>query len=1129
MRLHDRHRGRVATVVSVEYLGELIRLELSAEGGPAEPVVVNLARFAERFEVHEHAAARTFGADPELVRQVAEGCRLSHAYLFDPFFAGETALIDALPHQFTAVYDHLIPQPRLRFLLADDAGAGKTVMAGLYIRHGLARGDLHRVLAITPAGLVGNWSRELWRFFRLRFRIVERADTLRSNPFTDPKFDLAIVSVDTAARDRVRTLLMDEAVAPYDLVLFDEAHKLTAYRDGRLVMQKSERYKLADALAPRTRHLLLLTATPHMGKDDPYAALWRLLDPDLFAAPDAVWSLPAADRPRFILRRLKEQMTDLEGGQLYKTRTSSTASFPLVQGADSEQELYDKVTAYCERFYARAASGNRQAAALALTILQRRLASSTWAVLCSLRTRRDKLQGQLLELEHGLTDVAHLRARELALPIIDIRNVKTGDEEDGQDGQEEGDRTDADVQAATAAETAEERRDELAEVERLCALAERVDGLLQESKFQRLQAALEAYPQAKVLIFTEYRDTADFLVRRLGGIGYGGRVARIDGTMAWEERDRQVAFFRGDARFLVATDAAGEGINLQFCWLQVNYDVPWNPARIEQRLGRVHRYGQKHDVVCINMVAKNTREGRVLEVLFDKLELMRVRLSSDRVYDVLGELFSDRPLPEIIAEAVLQGRESEAKAEIEARLEASNSAVEERKAGKVPPSREPGLLATLRARQEAARQHKVMPAHVARFFGHAARYQGLHLIGDPTALGLFRVENPPPEVAQALAAYPEALRGRLTFDRTLALPPGASEAEAIRLHPGEPVFEAVVGPFLGRYGDAARQGGVFRDSRADKPYLFALVGLPVLGAAKSPGGAPQVAGEVLTGVRWHSGGPFIACPAHWLSTLDPDVANDVLPTASIDEGALEAWVRTHEGAPLLDKLRQEWQERADVSVERLAVSLHLREADLLTQRKRLWDERAKGDPLADHLLRECDAELDALGERRRERQATVRAEVDSLHLGPVTVWARALVLPGAADDPDAPFAESERIAMRVAQEADEHEGAVVENVSDPALGKGYDLLSRRPDGTERWIEVKGRAGTGAVQLTDHEWAQAAQNRDRYWLYVVWNCRGTPRLRRIPDPFGVLLAGATGGVRIEVSAISKFAAEEVLND
>ncbi len=682
------------------------------------------------------------------------------------------------------------------------------------------------------------------------------------------------------------------------------------------------------------------------------------------------------------------------------------------------------------------------------------------------------------------------------------------------------------MQAATAAATTNDLRDEIREVGRLVALAERVYAPQRESKFRQLQAALGRYPDAKVLIFTEYRDTADFLTQRLGALGFAGQVARIDGTMPWRDRERQVALFRGPARFLVATDAAGEGINLQFCWLTVNYDVPWNPARLEQRLGRVHRYGQRHDVVALNMIARRTREGRVLEVLFDKLERMRERLSSDRVYDVLGEVFEDRPLPELIAEAVLEGRDEAVAAEVGRRLdEQLPAAVVRRVQGPVPIQASEGLLGPLRLRQEQAERTRVMPSYVAGLFRAAATRQGIRLEGDPGDLQLFHIPDPPPPVARALQAHAPELREQLTFDRLLASPPGQAEPAAVYLHPGEPIYESVVAPFLGRYADEALRGAVFRDPAAERPYFFTLAGVPVL---DGEGVAPRLVGQALSGVIWDPDAGFRSCAPHLLLTVAPDPAGtaQVVDWTLPSDAGLAEWVQRTEGEPLLARIRAVRDGWVAVSLDELHRGLALREADLLAQRARLLQVRAQGQPLATHWLRECETELDELPDRRAAAEAALRAEVTGLRLGEVTVWVRALVLPGAAADLGAPFGESEAMAMAIARQVEEREGAVVLDRSDPWLRLGYDLESRRLDGSERWIEVKGRADTGPVELTENEWRQAANHRDRYWLYVVWNCRTQPRLRCIPDPFGALLSRQQGGVRIDASEIGGFP-EEVI--
>ena len=238
-----------------------------------------------------------FTAGPQIVKVLAEGERLSFGHLMNPAFATEISSIDPLPHQRIAVYDHMLKQPRLRFLLADDAGAGKTIMSGLYIREMLSRRLLRRILIVPPAGLVGNWRRELLTLFNLPFRIVTGPDARADNPFQGDAGDRVIVSVDTMASPRIFARLREPTVVPYDLVIFDEAHKLAADRGHDLRIRKTDRYCLAEAIAGvqsnnghwrlgwSAHHLLLLTATPHMGKDYPYYAMWRLLEPEMLATP----------------------------------------------------------------------------------------------------------------------------------------------------------------------------------------------------------------------------------------------------------------------------------------------------------------------------------------------------------------------------------------------------------------------------------------------------------------------------------------------------------------------------------------------------------------------------------------------------------------------------------------------------------------------------------------------------------------------------------------------------------------------------------------------------------------------------------------------------------------------------
>jgi transcriptional regulator with XRE-family HTH domain len=279
-------------------------LELETGAGVSEAIIAPASL--------KSASVPDFAARPSVIGAVAEATRLTYGHLFNPAFATEISSIDPLPHQRIAVYDHMLDLSPLRFLLADDAGAGKTIMTGLYLREGFARRLIKRVLVVPPAGLVGNWEREMRTLFRLSFRIVRGVEARTGNPFLGPDSGRLIISVDTLAGERMfarmREALASGTALPYDLVIFDEAHKLAADREQDFYVRKTDRYRLAEALAGlpaddqrwelgwSATNILLLTATPHMGKDFPYYCLWRLLAPDALATFDAFQAFPEAIR-----------------------------------------------------------------------------------------------------------------------------------------------------------------------------------------------------------------------------------------------------------------------------------------------------------------------------------------------------------------------------------------------------------------------------------------------------------------------------------------------------------------------------------------------------------------------------------------------------------------------------------------------------------------------------------------------------------------------------------------------------------------------------------------------------------------------------------------------------------------
>ncbi len=916
-----------------------------------------------------------FAGDPAALSAVAEALRLAHGHQFNPAFASETARIDPLPHQRIAVYERMLRQDPLRFLLADDAGAGKTIMTGLYVREMLARGRIRRVLVVPPAGLVGNWERELRTLFRLQFRIVSGADARAGNPFRGTGSDLVIVSLDTLAGGQAFGALREAGVPAYDLVVFDEAHKLAAVTENHRV-RKTRRYKLAETLAGggvsvgrgasagrsasvgwgvsagqnvstsrsaspdrgvsadhtapanrtastnRTasadrfaglgwsaRHLLLLTATPHMGRDSPWHHLWRLLDPRIFSTGEALRRFPQPERVRHFIRRTKEEMVGLDGRPLYRQRACDTFSYALSPGPEGEQALYDLTTAYLRRVYNRALD-NRPAVRLAMSVFQRRLASSTWALLRSFERRIGKLRQTIDDLQSGRMDAAELARRQRGLDreyredFFDIhgaedeapgtpdtpgardagaggggpaafarrrrgldrkhredffdahgaedgapdtpgtrdagarnagiRNASIRDTVTGGTGSAAGAEPADSIHAgernesyedavlgAVIAVTVEELRHEIKALEDLGARARRLFESGRESKFEKLREVLEDPHHAgeKWLIFSEHRDTVEYLIRRLEGLGFSGRIAQIHGGMAWPEREEQVARFRrpDGARYLVATDAAGEGINLQFCRLMVNYDVPWNPARLEQRMGRIHRYGQQRDVRIVNLIAGGTHEGRVLKVLLEKLEAIRRELRSDKVFDVIGQLFENASLREYMIEALTAEGERRVLERVGSALTGERvrgiGERERRIYGAPPGSGEIAeRLDGLRDDMERERYLQLLPGYVRRFVEKAAGLLDLEIRGDLD--GLFslapRRAGALDPLLPALESYPAAARERLCVRRpeTVQGPrPAVSQPypETVRGPAGQLDPEAAQRPATWLYPDATQR------------------------------------------------------------------------------------------------------------------------------------------------------------------------------------------------------------------------------------------------------------------------------------------------------------------------------------
>ena len=1102
-----------------------------------------------------------FSANPAAVSALAEAHRLAYGHLFNPAFASETSLIDPLPHQRLAVYEHMLWQSPLRFLLADDAGAGKTIMTGLYVREMLARHLIRRVLIVPPAGLVGNWEREMRTLFRMRFRIVSGVDAQSGNPFTGPESDLVVVSVDTLAVERMFSHLGNPETEPYDLVVFDEAHKLSADRQPDFRVRKTRRYQLAEALAGvgadnerwdlpwSAQHLLLLTATPHMGKDFPYYPLWRLLLPDALSTYEAFTKFPGESRQRHFIRRTKEELVRFDRSPLYPERRCDTLSYELTQGPASEQELYDETTDYMRSHYNRARILNRSAARLAMSVFQRRLASSTFAMMRSFERRIGKLEDLIEHIRDGsLSEDQLIRQQRQFDDMEDIFETQTADEQPvAEGGGEQQEQFEDQALGGAVGLSLAELEAERIKVEELLAKARSLQERSAESKFEKLQEVLRdpEFAGEKFIIFTEHRDTAYFLVRRLESLGFAGRVALIHGGMPYQEREHQVEFFRRPvseegANFLVATDAAGEGINLQFCWLMVNYDIPWNPACLEQRMGRIHRYGQAHDpVVVINLVAGSTREGRVLKTLLEKLEAIRKELKSDKVFDVIGRLFEDVSMKDYLEQALAGDEAGEVAARLEGNLtEGQVRAIQDRERSLYGPGGDvAGEIDRLNETIEQEAYRRLLPGYIRRFVEKAAPLLDLRVEGNLEAA--FRLVPTQPRALDsllpALEVYGQETRERLTVYRP------DHGGEGVWMHPGEPVFDRLSALVVGRFAREGLKGSVFVDPYATRPYLFhiALVTVeqtevtdlipeaaPLLSEPREGSAATtRLRDSKLIGLRQTGYGYVEEWPVEHLLLLKG--ANDFAPGAEPLAATSRTLVPEAEGfakdaaiGGLVRAHRERLLEDLNDRLEFVARGFDYQAAELAASRSSLNEKVQAGDPRASGELsrvRERQRNLAAIRDRRLHN---IRTEPDRIGPGEVEFLVHALVVP--SQDPgelESYDAHVESIAVEVATTYEEGFNAEVKDVSRPELARrsgltdwpGFDLLSRRPptaDGPleDLAIEVKGRRGYGSIEISDNEWAKACNLRGRYWLYVVFDCATAhPRLVRICDPFGKLLA------------------------
>ena len=1066
--------------------------------------------------------------DGRLFKLASEARRIKSAHLFDPYVAVEAADIDPLPHQIEAVYHQMMPIQPLRFVLADDPGAGKTIMSGLYIRELALRGDLERVLIVAPGSLVVQWQDELWQRFYLDFRILtnDMVDTARTgNPFNE--HDLLIARLDQLAR---RDDLQDKlAASRWDLVVVDEAHKMSAHYYGKK-LNKTKRYQLGERLRDLTRHLLLLTATPHSGKQESYMLFLALLDQDRFGGRLRGGNVP--DASDLMRRCLKESLLTFEGKPLFPERRAHSVKYDL---SPPEQRLYDEVTDYVRHGMDRAKQieqKNRRrglVVGFALAALQRRLASSPHAIYRSLRRRRDRLENRLVELE------AIAEGRAVANPLVgglsedDLAFFDYDDYDDQQI-----DRIEAEViDQATAAETVPELRKEIETLARLVGIAAEVRRAGTDTKWEELSTVLQSDhmtapdgTKRKIIVFTEHRDTLDYLQRRIVGlIGRRERVVVIHGGVRREERrHRQDAFINDpEVQVMVATDAAGEGVNLQRANLMVNYDLPWNPNRIEQRFGRIHRIGQTEVCHLWNLVAHNTREGAVFIRLLDKIEEQRKALGG-QVYDVLGDSVIDRRLRDLLIEAIRYGDLPDVRARqnqiidrdigdrIRDLVDARALAIGEFGGGGVQ---------EIRDDMERAKLRKLQPGFISMFFIEALRRFGGRVV--EREKGRFEITRVPGIVRNRVRATAsgrdlQPRYERATFEKHLADIAGKPRAALLAL--GHPLLEAVVDTVLDRHASVLQRGTVLVDPHATDDRLRALVQIEHLikdGAGRDVSrrystveipteGEPQETGAA----RHHDLRPIEDDERSLVSHLLDPSRIDAMLSDRARRFAITRLCGSH-----LDEVRRATEHR--VGKVRSAVEQRLKARirywdtyEFKAKARQLQGTRSKGGFTAGHARNFADE----LAERLERRNYELDRELQ-LSSRPPDIVGGAVVVPQplldrlAAPPPDTPTSHARDVTevdrRAVAAVMETERSLRREPKEMPHNNEGYDIESRRPDtGDLFFIEVKGRIeGADTVTVSRSQIIHAQNSPDRFILAIVevpQDRDARPTVRYVRRPF-----------------------------
>jgi superfamily II DNA or RNA helicase len=1127
------------SVVSVQWFGsEALELTYKSPSGSLGNEL--LYRHDEpRLDVVEMGRPWSFDSDGAQFRLVSEAHRIRLAHLFDPVLAVHTSVVEPLPHQITAVYEEMLPRQPLRFLLADDPGAGKTIMAGLLVKELIARGDLQRCLVVCPGSLAEQWQDELYRRFHLPFEILtnDKLEAARTgNWFLENH--LVIARLDKLSRNEDVQAKLSAPDARWDLIICDEAHKMSATYFGGEVKYTKRHLLCRDVLSPNTRHLLLMTATPHNGKEADFQLFMALLDGDRFEGRfrDGVHSADVSDLMR---RMVKENLLKFDATPLFPERRAYTVPYKL---SDAEAALYKAVTDYVREEFNRADNldkGRKGTVGFALTILQRRLASSPEAIYKSLCRRKERLEKRLRELEllHRAGQVVS-EALTKSLDEEDIEDIEESPDDEMEQQEEEI------VDQATAARTIAELKCEIETLGRLESLALSVRKGGQDKKWVELAELLShvftpaaiqgrmqetpppyggtaeqapvASPSQKLVIFTEHRDTLTYLAQRVSTLlGRPEAAVVIHGGMGREERAKMQEAFKHDpsVQVLIATDAAGEGINLQRGHLMVNYDLPWNPNRIEQRFGRIHRIGQTEVCHLWNLIADETREGEVYRTLLDKMEEARTALGG-QIFDILGKVvFDGRPLRELLVEAIRYGEKPEIRARLSqvvanafdrAKLQ---DLIEER--ALAHDAMDASRVHRIREEMERAEARRLQPHYIESFFLEAFKQLGGTVRQrEPRRHEITHVPSPIRN-RDRLIGFGEPVLSRYeraVFEKPLIAPQGQPLGAFIC--PGHPLLDATLDLVLERHRDMLRRGTILVDERdpGDQPRILFYLEHAIQDAGVTRAGTRRIVSKRMLYVEMDSAGNVRH--VHYAPYLD------YRPLATGEPTAEELMARPESGW-----IGKELEQKAQAYAIAKVVPEHFNEVrgrklgwiakteaavkDRLTKEINYWDHRSEELKLQEQAGKvnarlnsnEARKRADQLEGRLQKRMDELKTEAQISPLPPVVLGGM-LVIPAGllakmrGESPAQEFSTPEDTsvsATRARQIIMEVERDLGFDPVDRETEKlGYDIESRVPGtGKLRFIEVKGRiSGATTITVTRNEILYSLNKPDEFILGIV---------------------------------------------